>query len=67
MFLLLTVDGLVVASSRLGDVLLCCQAAVPVEGRCAWTVEFRTMMEGTYAFDATLISWKGGLEQDYKK
>ncbi|CAM9772851.1 unnamed protein product [Scytosiphon promiscuus] len=38
------------------------EAAVPVEGRCAWTVDFRPLIAGVYTFDATVLYWKGGLE-----
>ncbi len=38
------------------------KAAVPVEGRCAWTAEFRPSIEGVYTFDATLIDWGGDLD-----
>lgn len=43
------------------------KAAVPVAGRCAWSVEFHPMLEGVYTFDATLIDWKGLLEADTSK
>lgn len=43
------------------------QVAVPVEGRCAWTVEVKPLLAGVYTLDATLINWKGGLEPDRSK
>ncbi|CAM9119979.1 unnamed protein product [Ectocarpus sp. 8 AP-2014] len=35
---------------------------MPVEGRCAWTVEFTPSLEGVYTFDATVLNWEGGLD-----
>jgi len=44
------------------DLLFPAKAAVPVEGRCAWSAEFRPSIEGLYTVDATLIDWGGDLD-----
>ncbi|CBJ31518.1 expressed unknown protein [Ectocarpus siliculosus] len=38
------------------------EAAMPVAGRCAWTVLFQPTLEGVYTLDVTLLDWRGGLE-----
>ncbi|CAN0079946.1 unnamed protein product, partial [Pylaiella littoralis] len=43
------------------------EAAIPVTGRCAWTVQFRPTLEGVFTLDVTLLNWKGGLEGDWSK
>eukprot|EP00752_Nemacystus_decipiens_P005505 g4981.t1 len=38
------------------------EAAIPVTGRCAWTAQFRPVLEGVYDLDVTLLNWRGSLE-----
>lgn len=38
------------------------EAASPVKGQCAWTVELKPSFAGNYTLDVTLIEWKGFLE-----
>eukprot|EP00903_Cladosiphon_okamuranus_P007973 g7695.t1 len=38
------------------------EAAIPVMGKCAWTVRFRPALEGVYDLDVTLLNWRGKLE-----